>query len=423
MLEKPKLFLTAREFWWVVVIFLVLFMVRLSLLYGEYQVFISKPFYFTHVEVLQQYEKQKSGKSYTILRVYSEDLDLNFFTRTYKKENFLDKQVRLKLFPYQDMRFFEYMGTSFIASQINAVSDKPHGFKSSVLQFIAFQHSEVMIVDFYQAIFLAMPLPKELREQVSMLGVSHLIALSGFHLAILSGVLFFLLRPLYRTFQRRYFPYRFDLIDIGVLVLMLLGWFVWFVDAPASLLRSYVMMVIGWVILVLGVELLSFAFLMTVVMLLLLLFPKLLLSLAFWFSVLGVFYIFLLLQRFSEVGKVAMTLIISFGIFVLMLPIVHLIFPLTSTLQLYSPLLSFGFSLFYPLSIALHLMGFGGVFDGWLLILFTLERPSLEVELEMAFGVGYLLLSVGAIYFKRLFYLLFLIAFGFMGWMFMGFWV
>ncbi|NEW61406.1 ComEC/Rec2 family competence protein [Sulfurovum sp. bin170] len=419
MLEKPKLFLTAKEFWLVVAIFLVTLAVRLSFFYDEYQDFISKPFYFTQVEVLQQYEKEKKGKTYTILRVYSSELDLNFFTRTYRKENFIDKRIRLKLFPYQEMRFVEYLGTSFISSRINAVSDKSDSFKSSVLSTIESQHSEPIIVSFYQAIFLATPLQKKLRDQVSTLGISHLIALSGLHLAILSGVLFFLLRPLYRIFQQRYFPYRFDLIDVGFLVLVILGWYVWFVDSPASLLRSYAMMVVGWSVLVLGIELLSFSFLATIVMVLLLLFPKMLVSLAFWFSVSGVFYIFLLLKRFSDVNKFLMTLIISFGIFILMLPIVHMIFPMTSTLQLYSPLLSLGFSFFYPISIFFHTVGMGGVFDGLLLKLFTLESQVVDVKLDMVFGVGYLLLSIGAIYYTRLFYLLLLVAFGFMGWIFL----
>ncbi|SFV63139.1 Competence protein [hydrothermal vent metagenome] len=419
MIEKPKLFLTANEFWLTVLLFLVLLTIRLSFLYNEYQEFISKPFYFTHVKVLQQYKKEKKGKTYTILRVYSSELDLNFFTRTYKKENFIGKRVRLKLFPYRKMHFFEYLGISFISSQINAVSDKPDSFKSSVLGSIESQHSQEMIVSFYQAIFLATPLQKELREQVSKLGISHLVALSGLHLAILSGVLFFLFRPIYRIFQQRYFPYRFDLIDIGFLVLVILGWYVWFVETPASLLRSYAMMVVGWTILVLGIELLSFSFLVMIVMILLLLFPKMLVSLAFWFSVLGVFYIFLLIKRFSDTNKFLMTPVISFGIFVLMLPIVHIIFPTTSTLQLYSPLLSLGFSFFYPISIFCHMVGRGGMFDGVLLKLFTLESQVVDVKIGMIFGVGYLFLSIGAIYYRRLFYLLLLVAFGFMGWMFL----
>ena len=420
MIEKPKLFLSVKEFWIVVSIFLLLLLVRLSFIYHEYKNFTQKEFYFTQVEVLQQYKKSKNGKTYTILRVYSKVLDLNFFTRTYRDEKFLDKELRLKLFPHKKMTFFSYLGSSFIASKINNVYPKAKDFKSVLLEKIAEQHTSPQIVDFYQAIFLATPLQKELRKQVSILGVSHLIALSGFHLGILWGVLFFLFRPFYRLAQQHHFPYRFDLIDVGFFVLLLLGWYVWFVDSPPSLLRSYTMMVMGWGVLILGIELLTFTFLATMIMMLLLLFPKMLLSLAFWFSVLGVFYIFLLVERFKTLNKFMMMLLISFGIFMLMLPIVHMIFPITSTLQLYSPFLSLAFTPFYPLSILAHLIGYGGVFDGLLLELFSLESETMEIKLDIIYGVGYLILSFGAIWSRWIFYLLFMVAIGFMGWMFLG---
>jgi competence protein ComEC len=419
MLEKPKLFLSAKEFWLTILFFLLLFSIRLSFIYFDYQTFKNKSFYFTYVDILQQYEKERKGKRYSVLRVHSSELDLNFFTKTYREESLIDKRVRLKLFPNRDMSFFEYLGISFIPSRVNRVLDKSNGFKSSLLNSIESQHKEPIVVSFYQAIFLATPLTKSIRIEVSKLGISHLIALSGLHLSILWGVLFFLLRPIYRFFQQRYFPYRFDLIDIGFLVLLFLGWFVWFVDSPASLLRSYSMMVVGWIILLFGIELLSFTLLATIVMLLLLLSPKMLLSLAFWFSLLGVFYIFLIIKRFSKLNRVIITLIIPFGIFVLMSPIIHIIFPMTTTLQLYSPFFSLGFSLFYPLSLLFHLIGVGGIFDGWLLELFRLDSEVLVRELDIVCGVGYLLLSIGAIYSKRVFDLLFLVAFAFMGWMFL----
>ena len=420
MLEKPKLFLTAKEFWVVVSIFLLLLFLRLSFIYDEYKTFSQKEFYFTHVEVIQQYQKSKNGKTYTILRVYSKELDLNFFTRTYRDEVYLGRGLRLKLFPHKNMNFFDYLGKSFISSRINRVYKLPPSFKYLLLEKIAEQHQNSQIIDFYQAIFLATPLQKGLRKQVSILGVSHLIALSGFHLGILWGVLFFLFKPLYRLIQQAYFPYRFDLIDVGFFVLLLLGWYVWFVDSPASLLRSYTMMVMGWGVLILGIELLTFSFLATMIMILLLLFPKMLLSLAFWFSVLGVFYIFLLVERFRTLNKLLMMLLISFGIFVLMLPIVHMIFPITSTLQLYSPLLSLAFTPFYPLSILAHLIGHGGVFDGLLVALFNLESNTVEIKLDIIYGTGYLLLSFAAIYFRWLFYPLLIMAIGFMGWMFLN---
>jgi competence protein ComEC len=285
------------------------------------------------------------------------------------------------------------------------------------------QHENRMISNFYKAIFFAIPLEKGLRTQVASLGVSHLIALSGFHLGILSTLLFFLIRPFYRFFQQRYFPYRFDLFDVGFMVLVILAWYVWFVDAPPSLIRSYMMMFVGWLLLVWGIELISFTFLITIVLLLLVIFPKMLLSLAFWFSVIGVFYIFLLLQYFSHLNKYLITLIISFGIFILMLPIVHLIFPLVSPLQLLSPFLSMIFGIFYPISMGLHLLGMGGLFDGLLLTLFSLKSGESYLLINIWYGIVYLILSIMAIFYKRLLYVLFLVAFLFFVELFMGFWV
>ncbi|HIP41845.1 MAG TPA: ComEC/Rec2 family competence protein, partial [Campylobacterales bacterium] len=97
MLEKPKLFLTAKEFWLTMALLSVLILVRLGFLYEEYSTFKIKPFYYTHVEVLKQYQKSKDNKNYTILRVHSSALNLDFFTRTYSQKNLLNKQVRLKL--------------------------------------------------------------------------------------------------------------------------------------------------------------------------------------------------------------------------------------------------------------------------------------------------------------------------------------
>jgi len=423
MLEKPKLFLTLKEFWFSILFLTLLLLIRLSFLYAEYESFIVKPFYFTEVEVLQAYTKTKNKKSYTVLKLYSSNLHLKFFTTTFISPSKINQKLRMKLFPSTEMKFSEYLGSSFISSGVNEIFKLEESSKSKVFSFVENQHENKMISNFYNAIFFAQPLEKKLRNGVSKLGISHLIALSGFHLAILSALLFFLLRPLYRFVQQRYFPYRFDLVDVGFLVLVTLSWYVWFVDAPASLIRSYMMLFTTWVLLLLGVELLTLSFLSTIVLILLIIFPHLLVSLAFWFSIVGVFYIFLLLHYFSHVHKIIMTLIISFGIFLLMLPVVHLVFPLTTPLQLLSPFLSLGFSFFYPLSMGLHLLGVGDMFDGLLLELFMLESSECQILISPILGMVYLLLSLLAFYSKKMFYLLAFVALFFSLKLFMGFWV
>jgi len=423
VLEKPKLFLTLKEFWLTMLVLALLLFARLFFLYQDYVEFKAKPFYYTDVQVLQAYEKYNGEEYYTILKLYAPSLDLNFFSRTKIRAKEINAKLRLKLFPHKDMRFFDYLGTSFIFCRVNEIYEEKQTLKRDFLTFVEKQHEDEVISSFYKAIYFATPLDKTLRQQVSSLGVSHLIALSGFHLAILSALLFFLLRPFYRFFQQGYFPYRFDLHDVGFLVLLILAWYVWFVDAPPSLVRSYAMMAVAWLLLVLGLELLSFTFLMSIILLLLIIFPKMLLSLAFWFSVVGVFYIFLLLKHFPKINKYAMTLFISFGIFLLMLPIVHLIFPIVNPLQLTSPFLSLGFSFFYPLSMLLHLVDLGDLFDPLLVKLFTLEAEESLFEVSLNYGLLYVGLSLFAIYSKKIFYLLLFLAFSFTIWLFMGFWV
>ncbi|WP_373029810.1 ComEC/Rec2 family competence protein, partial [Sulfurovum sp.] len=238
------------------------------------------------------------------------------------------------------------------------------------------------------------------------LGVSHLVALSGFHLGILWGLVYSLLLLLYRPLQQHFSPYRHALFDVGVVAMVFLGLYVWFVDFPPSLVRSYAMVLVGWIVLLLGMELLSFTFLTTIILILVALFPSLLVSLSFWLSVAGVFYIFLLLQYSRGVKVWIVSLIfIPLGIFVLMLPVVHSIFAVTSVYQLLSPMLSLLFVPFYPLVMGLHLFGFGSLFDTVLSALFELPQNSVEALLPIWSMMGYIGLSIGAIWSKKLFWL------------------
>jgi competence protein ComEC len=105
----------------------------------------------------------------------------------------------------------------------------------------------------------------------------------------------------------------------------------------------------------------------------------------------GVFYIFLLLQYSKSVKTWIISLIfIPLGIFVLMLPIVHTVFPVTSGYQLLSPLLSLLFIPFYPLVMGLHLLGLGSLFDTGLLALFALPKSSTESLLPVWAILGYI---------------------------------
>jgi len=195
-------------------------------------------------------------------------------------------------------------------------------------------------------------------------------------------------------------------MDVGFLVLVVLGFYIYLVDLPPSLVRSYFMMVIGWITVILGIELLSYYFLVTVMMIIILLFPGMMVSISFWLSVVGVFYIILLVENLKIDNKIAMFIIVPFGLFILMFPIIRILFPTTTTLQLYSPFLSLIFTVFYPLSILSHIFNIGDYLDGLLLKMFTIKTVSVEIRTGVNFAIGYIILSVSATKYRPLFFLL-----------------
>jgi len=403
-LEKPKLFPQRKTFVWFASLLAILILLRLIFLYQNYQDFISKPFYYTYATVLTSYEKTKYDKRYKVLKLKSLE-GFTFYTTSHRKENFNHKRLRLQLFPNESIGFTDYLGTFYVKSKIKHQEKLPLTIKGTLLTYVNHQHSDASLASFYNAIFFATPLEVKLRDKIALLGISHLVALSGFHLGILWGLIYGFLLLLYRPLQQKFFPYRHALLDVGMVSMLLLGFYVWFVGAPPSLLRSYAMVLVGWSVLLMGMELLSFTFLLSVFLFLCVLFPGLLVSLSFWLSVAGVFYIFLLLQYTKTSNKWVITLVyIPVGIFVLMLPIVHTLFPVTSTYQLLSPLLSLLFIPFYPISMFLHLIGIGDVFDGYLISLFRVPVEGEEHLLPLWAAFVYVLLSIAAIWQKKLFY-------------------
>jgi len=236
-MESPKLFLNAKEFWITISILSAIILIRLAFEYQEYQEFISKPFYYTEATLLQEQTKTKDHKIYKILKLKDRDGRV-FYTATYSKEDFVGKLLRVKIVPTEDISFGDYLGVFYVKSRVKIVGDTPATIKDLFIDGVASQHSDSRVNSFYQAIFFATPLDRPLRDDISALGVSHLVALSGFHLSILWGVIYGILAILYRPLQQRYFPYRMMLLDMGIVTLIALGYYLWFVDSPPSLMKS-----------------------------------------------------------------------------------------------------------------------------------------------------------------------------------------
>jgi competence protein ComEC len=380
--ERVPLFSGRREWGIFLLVAVLLIVLRLGWEYRSYRDFVSRPFFYTWGEVLWEREKGKEGGTYRLLKVRSDGGRL-FYTRSYREEPLAGRRVRFQLFPPKEPDFFRYLGAPYLSSRIKAIEEEgEETLHRRIAEGIAFQHRDRVAAAFYRAIFLGDPLPPVLREKIAALGVSHLVALSGYHLGILWGGIFFLLRPLYRRFQERFFPWRYDLADLGSFSLLLLAGYLWLTGMPPSLVRSYAMLLFGWGALLLGIEIVSFPFLLVTALALLVLFPSLLVSLGFWLSMSGVFAIFLLLKHWGHLPPwVVGALVVPLGIYLLMAPVSHSLFPVVSPWQHLSPLLSLLFVLFYPLEIFLHLVGMGGVMDPWLGRLWELPEGSVEMRI------------------------------------------
>jgi competence protein ComEC len=255
------------------------------------------------------------------------------------------------------------------------------------------------------ALFLATPLTHLLYERFSTLGISHLFAISGFHLGILSGVIYFILQLLYSQLHSNYFPYRSLPNDLFLATSIVLLGYVFFLEYPPSLVRAYALMVVGFILYTRGIQVIAMQNLAVAVMIILVFFPTLLFSLGFWLSVAGVFYIMLFFIHFQNLSPKQQLFIIPFWVYIMMLPITLYIFGNFSLWHPFSIGISIIFTLFYPVSILLHLIGMGNIFDPILNFLTITPIKTLHIALPHIVFYLYMLVSFLSIFSKKILFI------------------
>jgi competence protein ComEC len=410
-LERVELF-NKKEFFSFLLLSLFILSYSLLINFQNYKNLTRFDSYILKATVLKQYAKTKDSRNYQVLKLKT-DSGITFYSGA--KESFEDakgKELTLEIFAGK-VTFYEYITTFYAYSKVQNINETKT-LKQELDSHIASQHDSENITNIYQALFSATPLNKDLQTTFSTLGVSHLLAISGFHLGVLSGLLFFLMRPIYNFFQNRYFPYRNSKSDIFLIVAFSLLLYLNFLGSPPSLLRAFAMLIIGFALYDRGIKIISMQTLLLTGILLLVIFPKLLFSLGFWLSISGVFYIFLFLIHFKHLGKIWQFIIIPFWVYILMLPFSLTIF---SNFSIYHPLSIIWtslFTIFYPLSIFLHLVGFGNLFDGVLENFIFLAQNQTSVELDVKWLVLHIVLSLVSIYKNSFVWLLLALSFSFL---------
>ncbi|WP_017281586.1 ComEC/Rec2 family competence protein [Helicobacter pylori] len=398
-----ELLTTPKEYLLCGVILSLLLALNLYLEYLNYQKLdFSKPTSL-NAQILLQYPKTKDQKTYFVLKLQSKGM---IFYATIK-EPLKNLQYRYAQFfgKIKPCSFLESLKSCFFQTYSFSLTRK-QDFKSHVRRFIDSAHSSALVGNLYRALFIGDSLNKDLRDRANALGINHLLAISGFHLGILSASVYFLFSLFYTPLQKRYFPYRNAFYDIGVLVWVFLLGYLLLLDFLPSFFRAFLMGLLGFLACFFGVRLLSFKLLILACCIAIALLPKLLFSVGFLLSVCGVWYIFLFLKHTQAFFKTSSFLVRSFQIislsvlvFLNMLIIAHAFFPMFSPYQLFSIPLGLIFIVFFPLSLFLHAVGLGSLLDSILNMPLTIPTISVFSPLWLL-GVHLFLTILSVRFFK-----------------------
>jgi competence protein ComEC len=405
-----KLELDKKVFFIIALVLILLFFANLFSYYQNFKKLTSSKYYQTTLKVTAVYPKRtKTGKMYKLLRLKMKN-GIYLFGITWQKNlpNLQGRSITCKI-SVKKLTFFKYLKGGFLpVYHIKILSNNSNDIKRRLKDFISSQHKDKVTKEIFTALFLGKNIDKNLRKQIALLGISHLIAISGFHLGVLSFLIFLVLTPIYKFFQDRFFPYRNRMFDLIIISMLLLLFYLYILGFIPSLVRAYVMMVVGYIFYIRYINILSFQTLLLTLLILLAFFPELVFSIAFWFSVCGVFYIFLFLHYFEYLKPWQIFIVLNFWVYLLMQPIVHFVFPVFALSQLLSPFLSMAFVLFYPLELILHILNLGYLLDKEVLKLLEFKAHTIELKTPLWFMGTYITTSLLSIYKKIFLYLLLL---------------
>ncbi len=398
-----ELLATPKEYLWCGVILSLLLAINLYLEYLNYQKLdFSKPTSL-NAQILLQYPKTKDQKTYFVLKLQSKGMI--FYTTI--KEPLKNLQYRHAQFfgKIKSCSFLESLKSCFFQTYSFSLMRK-QDLKSHARHFIDSVHSNALVGNLYRALFIGDSLNKDLRDRANVLGINHLLAISGFHLGILSMSVYFLFSLFYTPLQKRYFPYRNAFYDIGVLVWVFLLGYLLLLDFLPSFFRAFLMGLLGFLACFFGVRILSFKLLVLACCIAIALLPKLLFSVGFLLSVCGVWYIFLFLKHTQIFFKDSsfwmrsfQAIALSVLVFLNMLIVVHAFFPMFSPYQLFSIPLGLIFIVFFPLSLFLHAVGLGSLLDHFLSMPLTIPTISVSSPLWLL-GVHLFLTILSTRFFK-----------------------
>ena len=440
---KFDLFENRREIAIFAIIAFVIFAINVGFKFLKFRQFQAQNSVQIHAKIQNFYYKSnKNGKKYLVLKLKTDDFTIyttSFDAKFNAKIDTITPNERANFaintkISTKNLNFYNFLSQNFYAPSFNReLVLIPTSNLAKFQNFIHAQHAPNLplndlptqntaltshtknsdkIAEFYLALFLATPISAELRADITHWGIAHLVAISGFHIGIIFGTLFFVLRWVYRYFQARFFPWRSAKFDISVVIFALLFGYLFVLDFAPSYLRSLAMGVFGFILLVRNLRITSFGNLFIIVAFLIALFPSLLFSIGFYFSCLGVFYIFAYCAHFwGKFGTFIDTILLNLFVFLAMNLPVYFFFETISAGQLAVIPISFAFVVFYPISVILHAFGAGGLLDEYLIAFLDFKLPLYQTHVPFWLFLASNLLSLGAIWRKEFIFIIAILGF------------
>ncbi|MDA3085885.1 ComEC/Rec2 family competence protein [Campylobacter sp. CS_ED1] len=413
---------------WEILLFLLfalsVFILNLGFCYKDFYEFKSQKYRFYNAQILQNYEKTNAkGRTYRVLRLKTSEFE--FYTTTKKDFEFANAKTLNIGVITQNVKFIDFVKKRFympsfklkpkfensINSEQNSTQslqnspnfkNKFANLKQNAINFITSQHKNSKMQELYSALYFATPISRELRANVTNWGIAHIIAISGFHLGIIFGICFFIFKPAYKFFQKRYFPYRSVNFDISIFVFILMSFYLLVLDFTPSFLRSLAMAFVGFFLLMRNFKIINFATLFITIAFLIALFPHLAFSIGFYFSCMGVLFIFIYVKHFKDkFGLFAHLIFFNLFVWFCMNVPVYYFFSTLTPLQISVVPISYAFIIFYPLSVVLHIFGVGYIFDEYLLNFLEFSLLVYKTQIPLWLFVMANLSAILAIKFKN----------------------
>lgn len=394
-IKNKKTLKINKKNYFVLTIFLgLLFCLQVHLKFIDFQDFLYKDDY--EVLVLNNYLKTKKSNSYYVLTLKYKDVII--YTNT--KNKITSNHLLIKFAAKDKMLFYDYFKAKFYLPSYDIV--QLENYKNNyIVDYFLNQHENYKTRQIYGAMFFANHIDKDIRNDINYYGIAHLLAISGYHLGLIYTMLFFIFAFIYKQFQSKFFPYRSIHFDLGCVIFIILSIYFYQIGMVASFFRSFIMAILGFYFVIRAIKLLSFSHLLLACLVCIAINPSLIFSVGFFFSVLGIFYIYLFMYHF-EIKNILGVLALEISVFLAMTTPVLYFFPLLSFQQLLGIFITIIFVVFYPLVLFLHIINFGDLFDSFLISFLNFKIFSTNISISTPFLISYIFLSLLAVLYRYL---------------------